>query len=913
MARAPVSAQTGLTYTRIPAVELSGFGAAAIVASLRSQLPDLRAAVGLVPALHAVPAIARALRSAAGVPVLLLPRITTLGEWTSRIALGRPVAARSAREASLYAALAAREWLRDADLWAMAAELAGLFDEMTRHNVALAHDLDDFAARLEAAYRARPGISLRFEAQLVHELWWAMSSDATELAPEAAYQLRLARLADAASQPVFAIGLARLAPGERAFLERYARRASVTVFDADPQAQDAIAATLAAAWPADDSAELRGRAGALRAAHPVSALARRLRVFGAISAEQEAQAIDVTVRQWLLAGKRSIAVVLQDRVVARRARALLERAAVLVTDEAGWALSTTSAATVLGRWLDIIGNDAYHQDLLDLMKSPFAFYDWPRDQRQQVVWRLERYVRKANVVAGIDRYLELASRHGDAEVRQLLRRVQRGLAAFPRNRKPLARWLDALDASLAQIGVRAGLEADPAGEQLLELLAGLTRDLERSDALFSFAEWRRWLARELETATFHDRGIESPVVFTYLAATPLRSFDAVLICGCDAQHLPGPDPVSRLFNQAVRADLGLPTRADELRDIETQLAALLVASGEVLLTWQRQVGGEDNLFSPLLSRLLALERLAYGSDLVDYALAARLPSAEVASPQRALLPPASAQPRPLASTELLPREISASGYNALVACPYQFYARHMLGLGELDEVQELIDKRDYGSVLHGVLAQFHRAYPVVSEVAADAAARALSDITETAFAEAIANNYLARAWLVQWKALIPAYLEWQREREAQGWRWQAAETKRRIEITTPGGRTLALVGRLDRVDAHADGRVAVIDFKTSREKALRDKLRNAGEDVQLPLYALLWGGPVAAALFLALERDAVIPVPAEDLAALMSATRERIAQTYDMLHAAAPLPAHGIDGVCQYCEARGLCRKDYWP
>lgn len=908
-----MSPQTGLTRTRISPAELTGRGAAAIVAALGGHIPDLRAAVVLIPDLHAVAAVARALRAAAGVPMLLLPRITTLGEWASRVPLELPVAVRSAREASLYTALAAREWLRDADLWTMAAELAGLFEEMTRHNVALARDLDDFSARLEVAYRARPGLSLRFEAQLVHELWWAMSRDATELAPEAAYQLRLGRLADAASQPVFALGLAKLAPGERTFLERYARRSPVTMFDADPDAQDAVTATLAIAWPAEDGVELRGRAAALSALYPASALAGRVSVFGAASAEHEAQAIDVKVREWLLAGKRSIAVVLQDRVVARRARALLERAAVLVMDEAGWALSTTSAATVLGRWLDVIANDAYHQDLFDLMKSPFAFYDWPRDQRQQGVWRLERYVRKASVVAGIDRYVELASRHADAEVQQLLRRVQRGLAAFPRNRKPLARWLDALDASLAQIGVRAGLEADPAGEQLLDLLVLLARDLEGSEALFSFAEWRRWLARELETATFHDRGIESPVVFTYLAATQLRSFDAVLVCGCDAQHLPGPDPGSRLFNQGVRADLGLPTRADELRDIETQLAALIAASCEVLLTWQRQVGGEDNLFSPLLARLLALDRLAYGGDLVDHTLATRLPFSEVASPHPAPLPCASAQPRPPASAELLPREISASAYNALVACPYQFYARHVLGLGELDEVQELIGKRDYGSLLHGVLARFHRGYPVVATVAADEAARALTDFSEQAFAEATANNYLARAWLVQWKALIPAYLEWQRGREAQGWRWQVAETKRSIEIATPGGRTLALAGRLDRVDAHADGRVAVIDFKTSREKALRDKLRNAGEDVQLPLYALLWGGPVAAALFLALERDGIKEVPATELDSLMDANRERIAQMYDMLHDGAPLPAHGVDDVCQYCEARGLCRKDYWP
>ena len=76
--------------------------AAAIVAALRGHLPDLRDSVVLIPDLHAAPAVARALRAAAGVPLLLLPRITTLGEWASHVALAQPVAARSARSVRSY-------------------------------------------------------------------------------------------------------------------------------------------------------------------------------------------------------------------------------------------------------------------------------------------------------------------------------------------------------------------------------------------------------------------------------------------------------------------------------------------------------------------------------------------------------------------------------------------------------------------------------------------------------------------------------------------------------------------------------------------------------------------------------------------------------------------------------------------
>ena len=90
----------------------------------------------------------------------------------------------------------------------------------------------------------------------------------------------------------------------------------------------------------------------------------------------------------------------------------------------------------------------------------------------------------------------------------------------------LARWLDALVSSLDEIGVARGFAADSAGEQLLELLERLRLELEHEALAIPYAEWRRWLARELETAAFRDRAIESPVVFTHLGAAALRRFDA---------------------------------------------------------------------------------------------------------------------------------------------------------------------------------------------------------------------------------------------------------------------------------------------------------------------------------------------------------------------------------------------------
>jgi ATP-dependent helicase/nuclease subunit B len=887
--------------------------ARAIVDAHAAEAPDLSHVTVLLPTLHAASAMAEALAAAAG-RALLLPRITTLAAWAATVDAGQPLLAPAAREAAVYQALQTRKWFAETDLWAVAGELGGLFDELTRWRVPLPDALAAFTQQLQKAYKARAGASLSFEAKVVHELWRALGATRGALDPEAAYAVRLAALAGAARAPLHVMALDRPTPAETEFFTRYAERAPVTQYVPATDDDAPLARTLASAWPSSMEVPLAARASALRERVPVSPLTGRLRVCGAASAEAEAQMVDVTVREWLLAGKRSIAVIVQDRVVARRARALLERAQVLVKDEAGWAFSTTSAATAVGRLLDVVASGAYYRDLLDLMKSPFAFADVPRELRQAAVARFERAVRQEGQVSDLDAFLDLARQKEDAEVRDLLERVANATREFTRRTRTLAGWLEALGRALAALGVTEGFKADAAGVQLLDLLDDLARELAEDRLAVSLADWRRWLARKLERATFRDPAIDSPVLFTTLAAARLRPFDGAIVVGGDAQHLPGPDAGGLFFNQGVRAELGLPTRAEALDELQAALGDLMGAANETVVTWQSRVDGEPNLLSPFLQRLTTLHALAWGSNLADDSLSARLAAATMAAPDAAPLPVPTRQPLPAAAPALVPAKISASGYNALMACPYQFHARYLLGLNETDEVQEEIDKSAYGQAVHAVLARFHGQYPVVSELAREEAVDVLTQYSAQAFRKVIAANPLDAAWLARWNGLIPAYVDWQRAREAAGWRFAAAEADRAITIATPAGHTFTLRGRLDRVDRlEGAGTINVIDYKLRRAELLKKGLEARGEDVQLPVYALLWAEPVDAGLYLSIEREGVKPVPAaEDLAALAAETRDRLAAVYDALQDEAALPAQGTVAACEYCEMRGLCRLGQW-
>jgi len=418
---------------------------------------------------------------------------------------------------------------------------------------------------------------------------------------------------------------------------------------------------------------------------------------------------------------------------------------------------------------------------------------------------------------------------------------------------------------------------------------------------YRFTEWRRWLAQQLDTQTYRDSGIDSPVRFTHLAATRWRPFDAVLLLGCDADHLPSMTDGGRWFNDAVRGSLNLPTRSTHAERQHDDMLALLALNDCVLVTWQKEQNGEARLLSPFLQILRDEHEQAHGDDLSERELRAYL----AAEDSHAVKLPLSVRPAPDVAEEIMPQSVSISAYNSLVACPYQYYARHILRLNELDEVQEDIEKRDYGERVHDILRRFHERYPLVSGHPVADLQAALLQISEQVFADLLEQDFTARAWLARWFKSLPAYLEWQLEREAQGWRYSESESKFDQELDG-----VRLRGRIDRLDVN-DQVKSVLDYKTQSEQVLRKKLLAPGEDVQLACYA--YALEAADAAFVSIDNGKVKMVEAKQNAAQLSQLNiERLTQVMGRIRDGNGLPANGIDQVCGYCEVRGVCRKGEW-
>lgn len=828
----------------------------------------------------------------------LPPRIGTLRQWLAMQAPQRdaPAAASSAeRLMGLYAELRQHAWLkklfsarRNTDLLPLAQTLIALFDELS---VALLPELQVAPGaadeRWQAALEQLPLPTRKLlsdEAQLVWSLWKSQLDGGDPCAADFAGMLRIAAAADA---PLLWIAPGQPDPLQQAFLDAYSKRQPVRRIMLDWRGA-ALAPVYRAAWgEAFDDAPA--------AAADAPAAPACLALYQAAGLEDEARCGAQTVLDWLRAGCMNVAIVAQDRVTARRIRALLERAEVCVADETGWKLSTTRSAAALAALLDVVATRADTAALLDLLKSPFVFADL--EDKAERVMQVEHTLRRFNVPGewSVVQAALVREPPAAAMVERLLRQAE-----LFTGRKRLAEWAAGTAAALDALGMRAPLAADEAGAQVLAQLDMVADECEALGHAFSFAEWRAFLGTRLESAPFVPAMVDRRVTMLQPGAALLRTFDAVLLVGADAGHLPAQPGETLFFANAVRRELGLPTREQRQRIQLRELIELLSANPRVVLSWQAHRDGEPNAVSGWIERLqLTLERAG----------AAPVPRhAAVIAPQM-LHPALPRMPAPSAP-QLLPAKLSASGYNSLVACPYQFFATRMLGLAPLDELSDMPEKRDYGDWLHRILRNYHE---TLRDRVIDTADREalLRQISEDVFGRALAQSAAALAYYARWQKTIPAYLEWANEREAAGWRFVLGEEKAEREISWGGG-SITLHGCIDRIDENGAGERAVLDYKTRNQQALRERLKE-GEDHQLAFYGLLAAG-TGSAHYVALEtsRDKTGDAAAPDFAAWQQMLERQLVDSVARIAQGAPLPASGIERICGYCEVRGLCRKGAW-
>jgi len=732
-------------------------------------------------------------------------------------------------------------------------------------------------------------------------------------------QLLAPRVVEAASQ--LAPAASAIHPSQRGAWAQRAGAAIASGFDAPQLTHEAVVARIAVEWVAasafatdvlhDDNlregvdllvvvqglgedalaAAIANRFGDAAcvihlASDEASAPRGAIALHAAKDPSDEAERAAACVLNHVREGRTPVALAAIDRVLTRRIRAMLEQGGAAIRDETGWKLSTTRAGAHVMLALRACLGTASTDAVIDWMKNSPS---WAAAS----VSSIERRIRRA----GVREWRSVRAGDLAGAIFDEVASLRDGMR-LPRD---LPRWLASTKAVLEVTGQWQELERDPAGVQAIAALRIADADRDALGAFppalrrMSLAEFIAWANDTLEAANFNPPSADdAQVVILPLHQLLARGFTAVVMPGCDEMRLPAsPDP-SGVWTVSQRAVLGLPSR-EELESQSRQAWRHALGAPHCDIFWRCADGKGETVLPSFFVQQLQLEgQGAAQSDARDV---------------REIAAHGTDHPHP-SGQQLAIDQLTQGAYEDLRKCPYRFFALRQLGLQEPDEIDKDLDKRDFGNWLHRVLSVFH------TRLAQDPASHRAS-LLDNAAQEVTREMRLDEGeflpFSAAWVQAREGYLAWLEDHEAtEGASFASAESEH--ERVHEGVR---LFGRVDRIDVLRNGSRPgsrmVMDYKTENIDKTRARVRDPGEDTQLAFYAALLGDDDLRAAYVNIgEGGETKMVEQPDDAAARNMLLAGIARDVSRIAEGMPLDALGEGAACEFCAARGLCRKDFW-
>ncbi len=889
--------------------------------------PDFSSVVILLPTLFSC-ADFRKFFSRHTTSSTLLPNVTTLHHWADNGVSKIPHRSDMFFISEIYGVLKKESWTFNQNLWVLASEIFSLFKEITSHATNIPDSEREFKQCFEDAFASVTLRPIEYEATLISNMWQAfwsgnLDSDNQVVDSEGAYSLRLRSLAANYTHPVYMVGLSDLTKVEHDFFNLYAKSARTYRYTIHGTMGKAIERenfyqyALISCFDSVSKDLYRDESSVGRLFKVNSAEINEPKILATRGLEDEAKAVTSQVLFWISEGLENIAIVGLDNLTARRVRALLEREQIFLQDELGWLLSTTSASTVILRWVEACTNDFNHESLLDLIKSPFLVHK--NLDKELLLSQLGEILRTTSVRSCIKAYLSEVKKLDESENTEVfLNKLELASIHFRKQKNnSLSVWLDHLEKSLKALGIAQRLMIDSAGRQIMDLLRRHQTQLGSSQDQFSVFEWIQWLKFQFESNEFYDSEVVSPIVLTKLDNSKIRFFEAVVLVGCDTNHLPGKHNNLSVLGNSVRSELGLPGDSAKVKAIGENLVWLLSLRIPITFTWQQQKDGNPNGLSPILEMLDLQKTLLGGRTLIlqdNSPYFSNVGTSPESCSHRSLyqesnFSDASSVALP---TQFVPTKISSSGYASLLNCPFQYYSRYVLSLSPSLKIDEDLNKNDFGRSIHNILYQFHKLKISVNE---DSRKKA-----EIVFRSLIANelkkincSYLVRlSWTSDFEKIIEKYLDWQIKREKNGWNFFSGEVSCEKTILIDSDKTLTLSGIIDRIDRKSKDEYSLIDYKTTQFVKLRKFINSPDEFTQLLFYVSLVSNNLLQASYLGLNKGSIQLFDIEeDIKEFSEKNIDRLKTIFSMLYQGKSMPANGSEASCNFCEMRGLCRKDF--
>lgn len=856
-------------YSNYPGSDLATLSAAFILERVgKDSLPN---AVVLLPTRRAATALREAFRNIAGDGTLLLPRMISLADVGEELLtlLGHdalallqqvpPAMSPSqrqyllAQQVMLYervrferdraAGLQVSESsLRVEHALQLANYLADLQDRCTRANIDLSYGklkdlvLGDYAEHWKE--------SVAF-LDIVGTIWPEVEAEQGQITPAAHEVQLLSALRDAWEQkapsyPVFAVGSTASQPATASLLSTIARMENghVVLPGLDPRMApeawnavheshpyfhlkhllDANGLTARDVQPLGETPEhcsiwlealCRVEAtGQWRTQTIAPERFSHLRTIACQHAEEEARVITLLMREGLEKKEGRIALITPDESLMERVAAQLGFYGIAANRLSQGALSNTESGSLVVALMEWLAAPESVRPLVQLLRHKLVQLG---DAEQWAGWvDLFEYESRGISAHNVGQLPAVPTTLRETAAYKALHRVAREVGDMARARVMPSVWVARVQGLLQALAPVAGQAHEKLAEGLEQCAgADILGPLEQQ----GFAA----LLAEILDASW--RGPQFNAHPQLVMLTPvearLQRFDRVILGNMVDRLWPGLYGQSPWLNLAQQAELGLPG-VEQHATLLAHDVLMHGSCGEVFLTYPQRDAGSPAARSRYLERLLALaEAQGMKASALEAARYRDLAEQRFDAPFAPEQPPT---PRPSER----PKKLSVSLLDKAIGDPFSIYARAILGLRALDELDAEPEPRDLGSRVHAALETLanywtqHKQGPELVELEA-MASTALRDLEGRPAVQLF------------WSRRIMMALHYVNAREAQ--RRGAVLAEERIEqaIDTKHG-ALLLKGKIDRIEGGY-----LVDYKTGKPPE-QSKI-SQGQAVQLLAYA----------------------------------------------------------------------------
>ncbi|WP_319530525.1 double-strand break repair protein AddB [uncultured Cohaesibacter sp.] len=577
--------------------------------------------------------------------------------------------------------------------------------------------------------------------------------------------------------------------------------------------------------------------------------------------QEEARIAALALREVLERPDGRAALVTPDRALARRVLLELKRWQIHVEDTAGMPLAETPPALLMRLMVECVVGGYDPVRLLALLKHPLASLGMPRADVRRAARFLElKFLRGPRLGSGMQPLLDEFTRRkakaseeveAGADLPEIWSLCEMLLTHFSEAMQPFEALMEADEAPgfgewLA--GVVSALEAvaldaegspdrlyDEAAGRSIRAFFDRTIQSDHAGMALEAGDIAPFLVALMSGETVLSHGDSDPrLQLLGTLEARLLDVDRVVIGGLNEGSWPAETKSDAWLSRPMRA--GMKLEPPERRiGLAAHDFAQAMGRREVVLIRSLKSGGSPTVSSRWLQRLAAVagdqarkDMIERGKAYVHWARALDAAQTKATYERPAPKPPLEARPRNLSVTEI----------ETWVRDPYALYAKHVLGLRELDDIGAQPGGAEKGSIIHDILGDFIKEWEGPFD---DTAVNRLLEMGEAAFRQWDNFPELMAFWWPRFERIAHWFVhDWEAPRnDTIGGRH--AEISGQITLPVAGG-DFVLRGRADRLDISSDDRLQVIDFKTGQPPTAKQVLPGFAPQLALEGYMAKLGG-----------------------------------------------------------------------